>query len=162
MRLFLAAAVFGLCTFYGFSASSDLKKRVQLLSELSQMTAGMALEIGYTAPTLDELAQGCRGAFAQLLRQELSETDDIHAAWSAATKRLSGYGFCGDEEAELLLKMGAGLGTSDAEGQLSMLSMYREQLSQLKTDAEERFRVKGKLMRSVGTLLGAGIAVLIV
>lgn len=146
----------------GFLKSLHLKKRVQLLSELRQLTSEFSVSIGYIAPTLDELADSCGGIFGQLLQQQRQHCPDIRAAWSKAVQQLSEYTFCEKQEAELLCDLGKRLGTCDANGQLSILKMYNEKFTVLCTQAEEIAATKGKMFRSVGTLAGAGAAILII
>lgn len=162
MRLLPAALTFLICTMFGMMKSAELKKRAALLSELKQLAAEFSVSIRCTAPTLDELAGQCTGIFGELLRSELSQREDIREAWENAAMRLSQCSFCGKEESRLLTELGQSLGTCDAEGQLSLLEMYSEKLDKLCKSADEDSRTKGKLFRSVGTLAGAGAAILII
>lgn len=162
MRVLAALVIFALGVIMGYTKSTELKKRSQLLTELKQLIRELSVRIAYTAPTLDELSEDCGGLFGELLRNERSQACDIRAAWSGAVDRLSEYTFCGGEEAALMRELGSTLGTSDVQGQLSMLDMYAARLSVLSAAAEEALRTKGKMFRSVGALLGAGLAVLVI
>lgn len=162
MNIFPAAIVFLICMAAGFLKSSHLKRRVQLLSELRQLTSEFSVSIGYIAPTLDELADSCSGIFGQLLHQQRQHCLDIRTAWSNAVQQLSEYSFCEKYETELLRDLGKRLGTCDTNGQLSILKMYNEKFAVLCTQAEEIAATKGKLFRSIGTLAGAGAAILII
>ena len=161
MGILPAAGVFLLCVVWGASKSSELKKHALLLSELIQMTTEFSIAIRCTAPTLDELSQQCSGVFGELLRGELSSSADIRSAWEKATERLAACSFCADEEAAILRELSQELGTCAADGQLSLLEMHREKLSQLYSQAEQDRKTRGKLFRSVGTLTGLGAAILI-
>lgn len=162
MRLFPAAAVFVLCLSFGLLRARELKRRSRLLNELRQLILEIEVNLRYTAPTLDELSESCCGVFGELLRQERESSPDIKQAWKSAVERLSDCPFCGRAEAALLDGLGQALGTSDTEGQLSILGLHRARLERLCTEAEQEQRTKGKLYRSVSALLGAGIAVLII
>ncbi len=162
MRLIPAAIVFVIFSVFGIIKSTELKKRAALLAELKQLAAEFSVSIRCTAPTLDELAKNCTGVFGELLRSEISRMSDIRKAWDSAVERLSQCSFCGAEEAWLLKELGQSLGTCAAEGQLSLLEMYGAKLDKLCKSAEEDSRIKGKLFRSVGTLAGAGAAILII
>ncbi len=161
MRLLPAFIAFLLCVCFGLIRARELKRRSLLLSELKQFLLELEVSIRYTAPTLDELSESCCGVFGELLRQERESSPDIKQAWKSAVKRLSDCPFCGRAEASLLNELGQALGTSDAEGQLSILGLHRTRLERLCTEAEQEHKTKGKLYRSVSALLGAGIAVLI-
>lgn len=162
MNIILAAAAFALCTAGGLYKSALLKKRAALLCELKQLVDSFAISIRYTAPTLDELADGCGGVFGELLRQARQNSPNIKSAWQEAAAQLAALPFSGEEEARLMAQLGRELGTCDAAGQLSMLEMYAERLKKLSDEAEENAAAKGKLLRSAGTLLGIGAAILII
>ncbi len=162
MNLIPAAAAFLLCTFCGIAKSTELRKRSQLLSELSRTTTEFSIAIRCTSPTLDELAESCSGIFGELLRESRKDTADIKTAWTDAVEQLRSCSFCGKAEAELLAELGRELGTCSAEGQLSLLALHGARLEKLSAEAEEDARGKGKLYRSVGSLLGAGLAILII
>ncbi len=162
MRLACAAAVFLIFTLMGFAKSSELKLRWQLLEELKRLVTEFSVQIRCTAPTLDELADSCCGVFGELLRQERQSSPDIRTAWSRAAKRLSGCSFCGGEEGELLCELGRELGTCSAEGQLSLLELHAARLARLSGEALQALTARGKMFCTVGALLGAGAAILII
>ncbi len=161
MNTIAALAAFGACTALGLWKSRLLKKRLSLLCELRQLAADFSVSMRYTAPTLDELSESCGGEFGLLLRQARQEGLDIKTAWSAAVAGLSSLPHCDKTEAELLSRLGTELGTCAAEGQLSILALYEERMKKLCGEAEQAAQLKGKLFRNVGTLLGAGAAILI-
>lgn len=161
MNLIPALAAFAICTVLGLWKSSQLKKRALLLSELTQLVADISLGIRCTAPTLDELSDNCTGVFGELLKSSRECAPDIKSAWKAASLKLAELPYAEKSEAELISRLGQSLGTCDAKGQLSLLEMYGEKLKRLSNEAEENAKVRGKLFRSVGTLLGAGVAILI-
>lgn len=162
MNLLPAAAVFLLGTVCGHMRSRELRRRSQLLAELSQLITEFSVAIGCTSPTLDELAESCSGVFGELLRAAREDATDIRTAWSAAVEQLSGCSFCGSEESAILSELGRTLGTCSAEGQLSLLALHGARLAKLSAEADRAAVSKGRLYRSVGTLLGAGAAILIV
>ncbi len=162
MRILIAAAAFTAGAVWGVCKSSTFHKRAQLISELKRLTTEFSIAIRCTAPTLDELARDCSGIFGELLRSEMQKCPDIRCAWQNAVQRLSVCGFCGKEETAVLSELGRELGTCSAEGQLAMLELHRCRLDKLSAEADECAKSKGKLFRSVGALLGAGAAVLII
>ena len=162
MRLFVAAAAFITGTVWGIHKSSELHKRARLLAELKQLITEFSVAIRCTAPTLDELADSCSGIFGELLRSARQECSDIRNAWSVAAERLSACGFCGKDEAAILSVLGRELGTCSAEGQLALLELQRNRMDKLSIEADDCAKSKGKLLRSVGALLGAGAAILII
>lgn len=162
MRLVAAVCVFIIGAAWGILKSSELRRRVQLIAELKQLITEFSVAIRCTAPTLDELADGCGGIFGELLRNARHETDDIRSAWQTAAQQLSDCSFCGKEETAILTELGRELGTCSAEGQLELLELHQSRLDKLLTEAEVSAKSKGKMFHSVGALLGAGAAVLII
>lgn len=162
MRAALALAAFALCFAAGLHAGRTLKKRAQLLDGIKRMLDSFAISMRYTAPTLDELAEGCDGIFATLLQECMERQPDIKAAWEQAVGMLGGMCFCHSEEQQLLRSLGRELGTCSADGQLSVLELYSERFGSLLEQAREDCTRKGKLFRSAGALAGAGAAILII
>lgn len=162
MGIFTAAGVFLLCALWGASRSSSLKKRVQLLNELRQLVTDFSVEIDCVAPTLYELCESCCGVFGELLREELKAAPDVRAAWSSAADRLSRCSFCMQPEQQIIRQLGAELGTCQASGQLSLLAMQGEKLAALYQKAQHEEQTRGRLYRSVGTLVGLGAAILVI
>lgn len=162
MNLLPALGIFTAGAALGLWKSSVLKKRALLLSQLKQLTDELAAGIRYTAPTLDELSDSCTGIFGELLKDARQKSDDIKSAWQAAALSLSELPYAEESECGLMLTLSQKLGTCDSEGQLSMLKLYSEKLKRLSEEAEENAKTRGKLCRSVGTLLGAGAAILII
>lgn len=162
MNILAAITAFILCTAYGMIRCTDLKKRSRLLSELKRLTVDFAVAIRFTSPTLDELAESCCGVFGDLLRCCRKNAPDIRSAWAEAATQLSQCSFCGREESEILFSLGRELGTCPTQGQLSLLELHETRLNSLCAQAEQAAHSKGKLYRSVGMLLGAGMAILII
>lgn len=161
MRILLAFTAFILCCALGMRKSLLLKRRTELLDELSRLMGEFEIEIRYAAPTLDRLCERAEGSFAEIVRDIRAETD-IKTAWEQACGRLSALPYCKTEETELLLSLGRSLGTCDVNGQLSLIELHSEKLNALRKAAAEESLKKGKLFRSVGTLCGIGAAVLII
>ncbi|MGN0641678.1 MAG: stage III sporulation protein AB [Huintestinicola sp.] len=157
----------------GCLAANGLKRRVDALRQLKLMLENIRLMIRYEAAPLGEIV--CRlcesGAYGRLdflpsLRESL-EGEDIYSAemnfnlfWSAALEEHRGA--FSEEDMTLLANLGSVLGTTDAEGQLSALSLAEAETSNLISGANEQYRAKGRLYRSLGAVAGALIAVVII
>ena len=139
-----------------------LKKRLELLEELSSMLCGFEIAMRCTAPPLDELFGEAVGTFAEMVRKQRQNAPDIRAAWEKACAELKLLPCCKPEEAALLSELGASLGKSDAAGQLSLIALYRERTALLAKCAAAEAAQKGKLFRSLGMLCGIGAAIMII
>lgn len=67
-----------------------------------------------------------------------------------------------NEEKNLLDEFGSGLGTSDIDGQLAMIDIYKEKVCTLIESAKSEYEKKGKLYRSLGVLSGITLAVFLI
>lgn len=161
MNIIPAAALFAACTIIGLRQSRMLRLRAENLRELEQLCADTALEMRCTAPLLERIAPSLHGEFAAMLNSELESGCGVKQAWSSACGRLGGCAFCKGEELQLLKELGNSLGTTAADGQLKLLELYRGRFSELRAAAAEEYHQKGRLLRSVGALAGAGAAVLV-
>jgi len=103
--------------------------------------------------------------FTELSRYEFirnvnkSGSADFRRDWVVAAEHLTEL-----EEAErsIIKSIGLSLGTSDIEGQLSMLEVNSQLLSDYGDEAHEQYMKKGKLYRTFGVLAGMFMAILII
>jgi len=145
----------------GLYFSYRLKKREESLNELTRALQEMALLIRYRTLPVNEL-------FTELSRYEfirnvgeVSKTDgtDFRRGWVTATDQLAELE---NGERSIIKSVGLSLGTSDVEGQLSMLEVNAKLLEKYGNEAREQYMKKGKLYRSFGVLAGIFIAILII
>jgi stage III sporulation protein AB len=89
----------------------------------------------------------------------ISENEaDIHKAWSEAVKK----SVFGNEEREIMLLFGNMLGTSDINGQVSAIELYKKRLDNLFNELKTEYESKGRMYRSVGVLIGIMAGILLV
>ncbi len=158
MRLAAALLAFGLCFYFGCSCSRRLSARSLALREICTMLQGFVVKMRYTAPTFAELVDSNDGSFASIVRQK-QQDGNIRDAWAAAAGTAP---HLTEEARQLLLGLGKNLGTSAAEGQLSYLELCLSQAEQLSKAADAQQQRLCKLYRTVGALLGAAAAIMIV
>ena len=70
--------------------------------------------------------------------------------------------FLSDTDREILTEIGSGLGGSDTEGQLSLLTLGGSMLSRALDEAEQEYRSKSRMLMSVWTLCGIGAGIIII
>lgn len=158
MRSAAALIAFLCCMGWGLRQSLLLKGHVKFLSEIQSLLRSFSIEIRCRAYTLDELMQNSDGKFARCFRQCRGQCSDARTAWEAACGTLSEN----SEETAMLREIGQSLGTSDINGQLSMLEMYSERTSVLLKAAEDEYSRKGRSLLQVGIICGIGCAVVII
>jgi stage III sporulation protein AB len=165
LKILAALSSIGIGTAAGLYFSYRLKMREESLHEIIRALREMSLLIRYRALTVHEL-------FRELSRYEFINSvvksgeelppnipSDFRGGWSEAADGLTEL-----ERGErgVIKSIGLSLGTSDTEGQLSMLEVNLQLLSKYKEEAREEYIKKGKLYRSFGLLAGMFIAVVII
>lgn len=157
LRIIAAAAAFLLCTLEGRRRSRELGERAEFLAETLLLTERFAIGIRCARRTPEELLRNERGKFAELVKRSAEASPNIRAAWELA---------CGElpqkrEETALLRELGRTLGSADGESALELLERTSAELALLKERAETEYSKRGAALFQVGTLCGAGLAILI-
>ena len=158
MRIFLALAAFALCVFEGVRKSLSLKKRADFLGEILTMLANFSTEIQLRAPTLEQLVDNEKCAFAREVAARKANSADIKTAWESACAALPKN----REEAALLAEFGRALINSGAESAPEVIAVYTEKISRVEKHARDDYSQKGGAFRKIWTLCGIASAVLIV
>ncbi len=147
----------------GFAASSSLKRQVVYCKALRMFLEELGILMRWNGDTLPVLLEGLaqKQTYAPLnfLKQvHPEEGKPFSEAWKAAVKQEHRLP---KELSHLLLSLGDSLGTSDLDGQMLTLARYGQQLEQIGQAAEEQYRTKGRLYRSMGLLGGMSAALLL-
>lgn len=159
MRIILAVGAFLLSFAVGMTASWKLKKRREILEQLSLMLGEFSIEMRYIRPTLGQLIQSVGGEFGRFLHRT---DDEPPVIWESACDMLSATGWCNNEEIILLRSLGGSLGTTNTDGQLSVIALHNEKLQLLLEKARQEEQKKSRMLRMVGTLCGVGAAVMLI
>lgn len=149
--------------FAGLAGSGALRKRMERLAKLRMALSEMAVELCYCTPTvwelLDRLCEQPQYAeLAFLERTRAQRPLSFAKAWAQSVCEDASLGA---QERDVLLSLGATLGTTDVEGQLSALSLHMDKLEALYHAERERYAQKGRLYRSLGVLGGTFLAILL-
>lgn len=158
LRIAAAALAFLLCAFEGYRRSRELRDRAAFLSEISSLLDRFSIGIRCAALTSDELLECENGAFARLVVDLKSKSDDLRSAWEKACETLPQK----REETALLRELGRTLGNSDKEGALRLLERCKSEFAALKASADAEYSKRGKALFQVGTLFGIGAAIMII
>jgi stage III sporulation protein AB len=132
--------------------------REESLRELTRALQEMSLLIRHRALPVRDL-------FTELSRYEffskISEFGDLdfREEWVEVTDTLTELT---ESERKIIKSIGLSLGTSDVEGQLSMLEVNAQLLTKHGDEAHEQYLKKGRLYRSIGVLAGLFVAILII
>lgn len=168
MKAILALLACGLilfaCAGLGGWGAARLRRRIEFLAGLTRGVDSLMRDIDYLASPLPQAldqAAGCAGAAsslfaaaARLLRSGAGLSGS--EAWLAALEETD----C-RECAPVAASLGAGLGETEAEGQLQQLGACRQRLTLAQTEAEEDYARFGKIWRSMGWCGGAALILLL-
>ena len=158
MRILLALAAFALCVFEGVRKSLAMKKRADFLGEILTMLANFSSEIQLRAPTLDELVESEKCAFAKDVASRKANSSDIKTAWESACSALPQK----NEEAALLAEFGKALINSGMAGAPEVIAVYSEKIARVEKRARDDYSQKGGAFRKIWALCGIAAAVLII
>ncbi len=158
--------IMAVTAFSGFYFSSALRTRLVNLKKMNFLIDEIIILIRYKASTVYEitdcLMKNERFAdFGFLHNVNTDENSSFQQNWSNAIKEKPPSNLK-SSDLEILLDIGKNLGTSDIEGQFSMLSLQRAELETLILSAESDYERKSKLYRSLGVLVGAFISVMLI
>ncbi len=149
--------------------ASALKTRADNLRLVGYMLNEIEILIEYKSATVYEIISFLSkdGRFDGLefikAAEKLCRSRDIPfgEAWKSAVAENTPACF-GRSDAELICSVGKELGTSNTDGQLSVLRLKKHEVSRLAEEAECSYASKGKLYRSLGVLSGAFLAILLI
>jgi len=149
----------------GITASEKLKNRVSELNLIKYMLEEIAILIRYKAMTVYEIIgtlkknEGFKklefiDGFTINMQNSFATSwgENIDKAKSSLTKA----------DIELLKSFGGTLGTSDIDGQLSTIEVFKGNFSKLEKDARHIYEQKSRLYRSLGVLIGAFISIMLI
>ncbi len=160
------ALIIAVTSFAGCYFSSALKTRLINLKKINFLIDEIIILLRFKASTVYEITE-------YLVKNERFSdfdflyciTDDENTSfqqnWHNAIKARPPMNLK-ENDLEILADIGKNLGTSDMEGQISMLSLQRAELEMQISSAEADCQRKSKLYRSLGVLAGAFISVMLI
>lgn len=144
-----------------------LGRRLELLKKLEYMLEKMEILIRCRSATvyemIRELSRDKRLEELEFLKyiDVGGENITFHEMWERGVNDFRSA-CLKSEDIDLLINIGAELGTSDTQGQLESLAMSRASLSLMIKESQEEYAKKASLYRSMGVLAGALVAVLLI
>lgn len=158
--------LFCTCTGVGLYASHQLRTRLVHTQLLEALLDDFSTHIRYQCLPLEDLlsmfAQHKNYAAFSFLGQaerEFSTCVPVQEIWCDAVMSDAAVT---PRAADILCALGNVLGTTDMQGQLAALELYRHQMRELADEQKESVHKRGELYRRLGVLAGAMLAVLLV
>lgn len=87
------------------------------------------------------------------------ENNNVVTSWRYAVEKTM---FLNEDDKLILINIGEQIGSTDIEGQLSMLNINKNKIQHNLNEAEENLAVKGKMLRTVWPLMGIIISLVII
>ncbi len=166
LRILGAVCIFSASALVGIHLSENIRNKKERLVLTEKMFSEISDYIRWNSLTLHEIAdrlfkseQFAELEFVSALSQNCKNTRSFPSAWENAVK--SDNQMCGEEK-KFFYEIGNTLGTTDTQGQLSALDMYKSRIEKMILEESERYRIKGKLYRSLGAALGAMTGILMI
>lgn len=160
------ALIIAVTSFAGCYFSTSLKTRLTNLKKINFLIDEIIILLRFKASTVYEITEYLvkNGRFSDFdflgcitPDKDVSFQQNWHNAIEANPPMSLNR-----NDLEILADIGKNLGTSDMEGQISMLSLQRAELETLISYAEADCEKKSKLYRSLGVLAGAFISVMLI
>lgn len=165
LRAIAVIAAAGGCVLAGCSGAARLKRRYAALSEICTGLRRISLGLAYTNQTVAELivnvgGEGTQGLFTRVARDVASGTTPM-AAWERA-EREGRAALCGlsPNDGKALTVFFSLLGGSDRCSQRKHADAALGMLSVQCAAARDAYEKNGRIYRTMGVLLGAGMAIL--
>ncbi len=162
--------IFFSCTICGFYFTSRLRERSLILQQIQTMLHQTQTQIRYNAAPLYEMFRSFSGAGASMDRltfigplvRFLEQGMAFPPAFEQAIRQWEKQTLLEKRDLALLLEFGEGLGTCDADGQVSQIKLLSERLEVLQEEAYSCYTAKAKLYPSLGFLLACAVTILLI
>lgn len=150
----------------GIYFSSMLKDRVIFLKKINCMLEEIFILLKYRSATVYEITETLsrdeRFSGLDFLGDiKFSAEKSFCRSWCEAVEEHRYY-CLKNSDRELLMDIGRNLGTSELEGQLGAVRSRQAELESIISAAEDEYRRKARLYRSLGVLAGVFIALILV
>lgn len=165
-KIFCVIVIITVTSYIGCYYSYALKKRLTILKKINYMIDEILTLIRFKAATVyeivDVLKSSERFVNLEFLNNIYFDSNcSFQEKWCSAILK-SPPQYINKSDIELLSDIGQKLGTSDMEGQISILKFQQTELLLSISDAEAEYNKKSKLYRSIGVLTGAFISIILI
>lgn len=151
----------------GTAVSAGMKTRILQLEKLTAMINEMEILIRFRAMRVSELINELSSQevfrnflFLNILDECMNDGSlNVNECWRIAANKTV---FLSDSDKRILYNIGEQLGGTDIDGQLSMLAMNKALAQRNLLEAEEEFRIKGKMFRNVWGLCGIAAGIMLI
>jgi len=137
----------------------QLEKLISMLDEMSVLIRFRAIRTYELIKEISEQECFKNFIFLNILNGYIEDSSDINEGWRNAACYAM---FFNESDRSILLNVGEQLGGTDIDGQLSMLNLNKILAERNLSEAQNEYRVKGKMIKSVWSLLGIAAGIMII
>ncbi len=145
----------------GVYLSLRLKNRYEFLSLFREFLSSLKTNIRYNGGEIFELIERSMPlAIVEYFKSENYSGMDIY--WDRCIKNIPKNAALKREDISLIAEFGKTLGTTDIEGQLNHIELYKELISSNINNSIEEIKQKSKLYKMLGLFSGIAAALLLI
>ncbi len=157
--------IIGAASLIGISASDKLKSRADELEMIVHMLEETKILIRYKAMTVFDIVQALKenviiNQLDFIKKLEPAIETPFYISWEKSIVNMQSS--LKDSDKKLLKSFGRSLGSSDIDGQLSNIEVYKEDFARIKATADNEFQKKSRLYRSLGVLSGMFLSIMLI
>lgn len=149
-----------LCTTaVGFSMSEKLRQRSLFLCAFDRFLVSMETQLRYST---DEILSLIEASTPKEIKAYFDfDSSDLYALWNSFLTSIPASKGLREEDFKLLYDFGENLGSTDVEGQLSRVRLFREMLSENYENSLEEYKSKSKVYKLLGFFVGAVFTIML-
>ncbi len=146
--------------FCGIFLSDRLRRRRDLIRAFIELLSGLKTSIRYNSGELISLIK----ASAPNYIREFFMTDsvDFDFYWRNSVLKIPKAYALKSGDYELLYGFGKNLGATDIAGQIEHIELYTEFFKRALKNAEDEYRTKGRLYKTLGFFAGASLSIMLI
>lgn len=166
LRTLAVITAVGGCTLVGLNCAGRLRRRRDALFEFVAAVRRICVGVTHTNRPLSELLRGCgereTGVLFAALAGAVEGGETPLAAWGEICESGAAEGLGLEErDQKALTVFFSVLGASDRGAQIENARLALDTLETLFAEADEAYRGKGRVYRTMGMLLGVGVGILL-
>ena len=165
--LFLLGVIAG-CTSIGFILSRGYADRLNELNDLSILINILQNKIKFTQLPLQEIFEELGNIKLKtkihnifLICSENLKKMKMENAWDESIEEGRKFFYLNEEDIEVLNILGSTLGKTDINGQMNEINEIKERIALQIQQAEKEKNRNSKMYKSLGTITGLGIVILL-
>ncbi len=164
IKIFLCAVIVLSTTFLSNSYAQRLHNRAQNLSALIEIISKIKTLITFSCDDIcNVITKSFEGYKSFCMFSDFNtEKDSFTGTWNEKVRTIEKSSGLMKSDKDILVRFGAGLGTTDTEGQLAHLQMFSELFEHQLMDARNNVSTKCRLYRILGFSLGCALILVIV